>query len=305
MNHNVNQLPSAEFRDYLEDEVVRAFRRDRHSRYLRGVAVVLLSLALGSSAGIATAQIGNAARRDSLLAAASAELSLAALRLDLAQTVSADVSTKVSTGLLAPAAASEADADLRAAQAQAMHARANLDEIRASSQPPRNDLNAPLVDGRDFVIERIRYDLLAAQQRLTSAERALDEATRRVRVGAEMEHASMAADLEVVRARAALGVLAERQQLRVEWIERQTPAEQMLRRLRQAELRFDAMVAAKALSLAEHRYALAQEQHAVGQADQIDVLKAELELRERQLELTQIGRQLQNVERLGVVPPPE
>ncbi|HLV25445.1 MAG TPA: hypothetical protein VKZ41_03980 [Gemmatimonadales bacterium] len=299
MRDSVNHLPSAEFRDYLEDEVVRAFRRDRRSGSLRALGVVLLSIALGSSAGIAAAQIRDGARRDSLLQAAMAELSLSALRLDLARTVAADISSKVAIGLLSHVVASDAEADLRAAEAEAMHAKANVDEIRASSQPPRNELNAPLVDGRDFVLERIRYDLLGAQQRLTAAERALDEMTRRVRIGADSEMARLAIEHEATRARAALGVLAERQRLRLEWVEKQTPVEQLVRRLRQSELRFDAMVADKALELARQRLVLARQLHAVGQVEQIEVLKAELEVREREIELQQIARQLQQVERSG------
>lgn len=295
MRDDVNHFPSAEFRDYLEDEVVRTFRRDRRSRTFRALGVVLLCLTPGSSAGIAAAQIRDGARRDSLLQAAMAELSLAALRLDLARTVAADVSGKVASGLLSPVAASDAEADLRAAEAQAMHAKANVDEIRASWQPPRNELNAPLVGDRDFVLERVRYDLLGAQQRLTAAERALDEMTRRVRIGVESEPARLTTELEVARARAALGVLAERQRLRLEWVERQTPVEQLVRRLRQAELRFDAMVADKALELARQRFAMVRQQQAAGLVEPVEVLKAELEVREREIELEQIARQLQQI----------
>ncbi len=299
MRDDVNHLPSAEFRDYLEDEVVRTFRRDRHSRSLRALGVALLCITLGSSAGIAAAQIRDSARRDSLLQSAMAELSLSALRLDLARTVAADISSKVASGLLSPVAASDAEADLRSAEAQAMHAKANVDEIRASSQPPRNELNAPLVDGRDFVLERIRYDLLGAQQRLTAAERALDVMTRRVRIGAETEMARLTTELDVTRARAALAVLAERQRLRLEWTEKQTPVDRLVRRLRQAELRFDAMVAGQALELARQRFAVVRQQHAAGQIEQIEVLKAELEVREREVELQQISRQLQQIGQPG------
>lgn len=294
---DVTHLPTAEFRDYLEGEVVRAFRRHRGMRRLRSVAIVLASLALGSSAGIAAAQIRDGARRDSLLEAATAELQMAGLRLELARTVAADVSAKVDIGVLAPASLAAAEADLRAAEVQAMRARTNVEEIRASSQPPRDELNAPLVGGRDFVMERIQLDLLGAQQRLTAAERVLDEMTRRTRLGLEQEPARLEAELEVTRARAALGVLAERQRLRREWVERQTPADQLVRRLREAELRFDAMVAQQALQLAEQRLALVRQQRDVGLVGEIEVLKAELEMRERQLELQSIARQLQEVSR--------
>jgi len=297
MTDDTRHHPTPEFRDYLEGEVARTFRRERARRRLRTAALVVVSAALGSSGGLAAAQIRDAPRRDSLLAAATAEAGLVALRLDLARAAAADVATKVKVGVLAPASLAAVEADLRAVEAQAMRARLNVDEIRASSQPPRDELNAPLVDGRDFVLERIRLDLLGAQQRLSAAERTLEEATRRARVGAETELSRLEAELTVARARAALGALAQRQSLRREFLEKGTAGEQLVRRLRKAELRLDAQVAQQAVRLASERLDLVRKQQAVGRVDQIEVLKAELELRERQLELQLLARQLQQIGR--------
>ena len=65
-----------------------------------------------------------------------------------------------------------------------MRARYNIEEITATSQPPRDELSAPLVGGRDFVKDRIMLDLAAAQERLTTAEKVYSETERRARVGA-------------------------------------------------------------------------------------------------------------------------
>src|SRR5688500_7516131 len=78
---------------------------------------------------------------------------------------------------------------------RAARAQLNSEEIEASSQPPRDDLNAPLVGGRDFVTERIRLDLANAQHWLVVAERALATADRRVRVGAVSDLARAEAQL--------------------------------------------------------------------------------------------------------------
>jgi hypothetical protein len=259
--------------------------------------VVLAAVALGSTGGLAAAQLRDGARRDSLLAAATADLAMAAVRLDLARAVAEDVGAKVRTGVLAPGSLVAAEAELRAMEAQAARAQSRVDEIRLSSQPPRDELNAPLVNGRDFVLERIRLDLFDAQQRLTAAERAREEAARRVRIGAEGALSLLEAELDVARARAALGAGAERQSLRREFLEKGTAGDQLVRRLRQAQLRLDAHVAQHAVRLAEERLALARRQHAAGVVEQIEVLKAELEMRERQLELQLLARELQQIGR--------
>lgn len=113
-----------------------------------------------------------------------ADMALAATRLELAQAQHTDVTNKIKVGVLAASALSAAQAELRTMEAAAMRARLNVEEIKATAIPPRDDLNAPLVGGRDFVSQRIQLDLAVAQGRLTATEKALAEADRRERVGA-------------------------------------------------------------------------------------------------------------------------
>lgn len=297
MTHADLYAPTAEFRDYLEGEVVRTFRRDRMRGRLRTAMLVIASIVLGTSGGIATAQVRDSARRDSLLASANAELGVAAVRLDLARAVASDAQAKVLTGAGTPTSAAMADANLRAVEAQALRAKLNVDEIRLSALAPRDELNAPLVGDRDFVAERIRADLFAAQQRLTAAEAARDEVARRVRLGTAEEIEWLEAEAEVARARGVFGTLAQRQLLRREFREKGTSPEQLVRRLRVAELRFQVLAAQEGLKLATARLARIREQRAAGAADQIEVLKAELEMRELQREVQLMVEQMRQLER--------
>src|SRR5215218_1881570 len=101
--------PTPEFRDHLDRELTRALRRQSHAatetieaigdlshdlsrptarqrqqqsrRWLSVAAVALMSVALGTTAGLASAQMRDGARRDSLLEAARADAALVALRL--------------------------------------------------------------------------------------------------------------------------------------------------------------------------------------------------------------------------------
>lgn len=295
MTTDTAHRPSPQFRDYLEGEVIRGFRRVRGFERLRWLAVVIASLTVGATAGLASAQIREGAQRDSLLESATADMSLAATRLELARAQHADVSKKVKLGILGTASLAAADAELRHMEAAAARARLNMEEIRATSMPPRDDLNAPLVGARDFVTERIQLDLAVAQRRLTATEEALAEADRRARVGAGSDLARFDAELEAARARAALGVLAEQRKLRKEFVEQGTPAEQLARRLQHQQLRLDAMVAGTAVEVARQRLELIRKQRAVGVVGELEQLKAEVELKEREAELASLARRLKQL----------
>jgi hypothetical protein len=297
MSTETMHRPTPEFRDYLEGELSRVYRRNRTFRRYRGLAVVVASLAIGTSAGLASAQIRESAQRDSLLDAANADLALVAMRLELARAQVADVTAKVKVGALSSASAAAAQAELRRMEAMAMRATLNVAEIRATAQAPRDDLNAPLVNGRDFVTERLQLDLFTAQRGLTAAEETQAEVQRRVRVGAETELAVLDADLDLVRSRAALGVLAERRRLRKRFVEQGTPGDELARRMQQSQVRFDAMVAQEAVRVARARLAQVTKQRAVGMASELDQLRAELVVKERETELILLGRQLREMAR--------
>ena len=301
MTNDTTHMPTADFRDRLERTVAQAYRleqevndraRAKRMRWMRLAAVIVVSVAIGASAGVASGQIRDAARRDSLLDAAKADATLAALRLNLARERLADTKRRFDVGASDATTLANADAELRAMEAQAVRARYNIEEITATAQPPRDELNAPLVSagagGRDFVKDRIMLDLAAAQQRLTAAEGSFSDTDRRVRIGAASEIATLEAKVEVSRARARMAVLAQRLALRKEYLDRGTPVEQLSTRLADAQLQQDLAVAQDELALARARAALLERQRAAGIIGDFDLVQAKLKLQERELELQQL-----------------
>jgi outer membrane protein TolC len=295
MTTEIMHQPTPEFRDYLEGEIVREYRRHRSYARLRVAAILLATLAAGTTAGLASAQIRQGAQRDSLLETAQSDLALAALRLELARARLAEVQNQFKVGALGPASLTAAESELRQMEAQAARVKLNIDEIRASAMPPRDDLNAPLVGTRDFVTDRMNLDLFTAQQRMTAAEQALAQAEDRWRVGSVPEMTVQDARLELTKARAALGSLAERRKLRTEFLEQGTDVEELNRRFQQAQARFDAMVVQEAVKVMLERVKLLRERRAVGEASELDVLRAEIELKEREAELLLLARQLRGL----------
>ena len=295
MSEDILHQPTPEFRDFLEGEITREYRRHRSFGRLRAVAVVVASLAAGTTAGLASDQIREGAQRDSLLEVALSDLSLAGLRLELARARFTDVENKWKTGVVGRSSLATAESELRGIEAQAARAKLNVDEIRATSLPPRDELNAPLVSGRDFVTERMQLDLFAAQQRLTAAEQVHTEMESQVRVGAASELALLDTRLEVTRAGGTLGTLAERRKLRKEFVDVGTPGDQLMRRFQQAQLRHEAFVAQEGVTASRRRLKAIRDQHAVGAARDLDLLRAEVELKEREAELQLLARQLRDL----------
>lgn len=292
--------PSNEFREHLEWEVRTRFRRTerrralaRSTRWAKAAAIVGVSVAIGTTAGFASAQIRQNAGRDSLLAAARAEAGLAKLRLDLARAQADDVSLKVRVGAVDQQQLANATADLADMQAKMNRAGLNIEEITASGRAPSDDLNAPLVDGRDFVKQRIQVELMAVQQRLRAAESSQMEAERRARVGMEDDASQASASAEMARAKARMSVLAKELELRTEFLSKGTAVEDLAQRLNKVQLTADAFVAQEELKTAQARLALIEKRRAAGTADDVELLRARLDVKEREVELQKIARRLQ------------
>ncbi|MEX2285401.1 MAG: hypothetical protein WEE89_23145, partial [Gemmatimonadota bacterium] len=107
MTEDTTHTPAPEFRAQLEWEIARTYRREarlgalRHEkrgRWLRGAAIVVACIGMGTASGLATAQVRYNVQRDSLLEAAHAELEMISLRLELARARAGDVMKEVKIG---------------------------------------------------------------------------------------------------------------------------------------------------------------------------------------------------------------
>src|SRR4051794_21786174 len=85
ITHADTHRPTEAFRDFLEEEIHLAFRHDALRRRLRLAAVIMVSVAIGTTGGLASAQIREGSQRDSLLEAARADAALVSMRVDLAR----------------------------------------------------------------------------------------------------------------------------------------------------------------------------------------------------------------------------
>jgi hypothetical protein len=287
--------PTAEFREFLESEVVREFRRNRIFRRLRAAAVIVVSAGLGMSATLASAQVREKAQKDSILQAANAEGALAAMRFIFAKSQYAEQQKQVAVGAMSAAAIAEAEVQLAASEYEVARTILNIREIEATGLPARDELNAPLVRGEDFVKERLDGQAMLADRKLRAAERKRDEVARRVAVGADAQSELGMAELAVLRARAELVVLSLRINARAEFLKKGTAIQDLTRQIERTEIQQEIVVAQQALKNAQASLALVERQRGVGALTEVDVLRARLAVAERQLDLQKLAERLQQL----------
>jgi hypothetical protein len=306
--------PTPEFRAFLESEIARTLRLESRDvsparfgrrQRLRTAALFVGALALGALAGAAPTQVQDARHREQLMAATQADLQLAAMRLELARTAFDDAKRKFDVGVIGSAALAAAEAELRSEERDVARIRLNQEEIQLTSAPPRDDIAAPIAGSRDFASERLRLDMAAAQQRLRSLESALDEVERRHRVGAASPVALLDAQVEVARANGELRLLASRFGLRREFLEDDISLQQVETRLQRLELMHEADLVRRLHSLSEARLTNLRRLRELGTVEQLEVMRAEVEMLERSMELQRIGRQLQMLNRGQEGAPPD
>jgi hypothetical protein len=308
MTHDTEpHTPTPEFRAGLEAEVLRAFHREQRAaatRFwnrsrVRTLARVAAVLVIGMAVGAAPAQVQDARQRDSLITSALAEERLASLRYMLAREDYERAVKRVDVGLASRASLATAEADLRAAETQVRAIQLNIEEIRATSAPPRDDLAAPAISGRDFVKERLQLEAARAQRAFEAARAAAEESARRRELGLEAPVPELEAEVALATARSRLALLAGKLRLRERFVQTRTAAAEMERELRTLELEQDLMLAQRRAQLASARLRLVRDAIEKGTSSRADLLRAELETLEQMSEIEKIETQLRALRSRG------
>jgi hypothetical protein len=265
----------------------------RRRQRLRSAAILVAALALGAAAGAAPAQVQDARQREQLTSVAQAEQQVLLMRHELARVAYAEAHARFQVGVIGRESLAAAEAELRSMESRVARNRIDLEEIRAAAAPPRDEISAPLLGDRDFVSERLRLDLHGAQRQLTAAEVAVGEAERRHRVGAATRAALLEPQITHARATSEMQRLAGMLSLRQAFIEENLPVAEVERRVQRHELVVEAELARVLHDFAVDRLAWLREQHALGQASELEVMRATVEVMERATMKLQIAQRLE------------
>ena len=289
-----------EFRAYLEWQIESALRRETRFAApmsgrlprVRAAVMVLAALAIGGIAVAASEQVQDARQRDRLIETARSEEALVRLRVELARADFQDARRRFETGTVGRETLQAAESQLRAMEAALARIQIDIEEIRATSAAPRNDLQAPVVGLRDFVRDRLALDLETAQHALVAAEQALAQAQERFRVGVAPRAVQLQAEAEVAQARARMQQLRAMLDLRQRSLRGEIKVEELASALRRTELTFQRERLQREIELARGRVEDVRRLVTTGQATQLDFKRAEVELLEREGELQRIRQEL-------------
>lgn len=293
--------PTPEFRAHLEWQIETALRREtRLSAPVSGrvhqlglVLIVLAALATGGVVGIASGRLQDARQRDQLIEAARSEESLAQVRLDLARTELQEAQRRFETGTTGRETLLAAQRQVQDMQASLARIRLDIEEIRATSAAPRNELQAPVVGQRDFVRERLRLELESSQHALVAAEQALQQAQSRVDVGVAPPTALLQPESDLAQARARMQLAHGLIDLRDRFVRGEIKTEALAVAARRVELTSQQQRAQRELDLARRRVEELRSQLEIGRAGQLDVKRSEVTVLELQVELKRVQQELE------------
>lgn len=301
-------VPSAEFRAMLEAEVVRTYRRQAQfaagprrpgAGSIRGLLLLAAGLVLGVTTNFAFAQVQESQERNRALQAAMENRQLVALRLGLAEESLKAAQERFNVGVIGRDGLAAAESEVRDLRMWVMRTDLDIAEIRATAAPPRDELWAPRVGDRDFVIDRLKLEAALHQERLREAEQRLQSVERSHRVGAIPAGALAEAQAAAEDARRALELSGMKLQLRRQFFDEGLQTDELERRLQRFELASEIQHLQNAVRRAQERETLARERARVGAASQLDVKRAEVDVLELQMRLRGLAAQWERVRGRG------
>ena len=295
--------PTPEFRARLEWQILTALRREtRFSEPVlrpfggaRMTLAVVAALMIGALAGWIPGYAQENRDRNQLIENAESEASLLQLRLELVQKEREQIRRRVDVGASGPEALSAIEDQVRGLETALRRNQLDVEEIRATSAAPRDDLQAPLVRQRDFVAERLMLELSNAQRTLVGAERKAAAAHERFDVGLARQAEVQQSDVDVEKARTDMQLLAARLTMRRRVLHGEIKPDAAAPSLRRQELQLQLHQVRRELALSQNRLANARQLLSVGIGTEMDVKQAELQILEQQSQLAHLQQQLQTL----------
>ncbi len=177
MNH-FTQDPDPQFIDALEQQIRMTMRRSslldsidrdvslpkRKGMNMLGIATLMLaSMMLGATGTYAVVHQDPGPQRELLVRKAEIYLRQAQLRYQQAEADYEELKPLIEQEYMSKSEAEELELKIHEARAEVEHRQFDVDETLDSGKPVNDDLSAPLVKGKDFVIMRLEVRLKPAE----------------------------------------------------------------------------------------------------------------------------------------------
>lgn len=292
---NDKHQPSPEFVSNLEWQVRSALQRtDRFSEPVRPnrggtmkiVTLVLVSALLGAGGVVVKDEVQEARAQELLVAKTEAEIELAQLELEIMMSQLQEVERQYQAGTVGEEAVLMARTALQQAERRLASLRLDLEEIRESGKEPQDEISSPLVDGRDFVTERLELEEAVAGAALQVAQFRLARVQDLRNAGAVSQMEVTQGLLALQEAEAYLEELRNRMEAREAFLEGSLSAEEARKRFEIFETENQIQLMRAALDEGMIRYQEMEEQVERG-------LIPESELQKMRLQVMQLETQLE------------
>jgi outer membrane protein TolC len=261
--------------------------RSRLNLGMAAVGLVIISMAVGGGVVAAAYQAQASERRDSLASIYEQRAALAREQLALAEQDLRRAERRVAIGVEGQEIT--LDIQLKVAEVDALvkSLELQLAEIRLTSREPLTEVSAPLVDGRDFVSERLHIELSASKAASDVQRQLLQQTERKVAVGA-----ANPVDAEVVRAihqelQSAVTALEKKLEIRQAFLRKELDADLANLRVLQSEAEQRRATLAPKADRARKELQDVQSRFKIGLASVTEVAEAQVRLLKIQADLAQ------------------
>jgi len=200
-----------------------AFQRPAF-RVLKIAGLMLGSVALGAAAMGASQQIGESWRRELLEARLEVQVQLAEQRLQLQLDALGLTREQVAQGVRSDQDLLYFEYQIAEAESESATKALELEEVRRTGREPLGELSSPLVDGRDFVSERIQLQMRLAHHHLDMVRQQQDLTRRQADAGAVGRQEVEARDVVAREAELELDALAQKLDLRRAYLDHEISA---------------------------------------------------------------------------------
>jgi hypothetical protein len=297
MNHD--HQPTPEFVSNLEWQIRTAHQRGNRfsepTEFKNGgimkISVLVLASALVGAGGVVVKDgVQGLRAQEVLLTQVEGDLRMAGLRLQIARNQLEEVERMHQVGAIQEQALLESRVHARQAEAEYMKLSLDQEEVRSSGKGPQNELSAPLVDGRDFVAERLVLDEMVAAERLTAARAQFRRYQDLVAVGVIRSEELSEPRLALREAESQLTGIGEKISLRSRFLDGEMAPEDAMREYEISETQTRVDLLRQAYEAAVAQYRGVEERVDLGMIHESELLKARLQLMqaESQLELMEL-----------------
>jgi len=308
MNHD--HTPAPEFVSNLEWQIRTALRRERrfsepvHSRSggrMQIAALVLVSALLGAGGVVVKDEVQGARQKELLLAQVEADIRVAAAQRDLIRERLAEARRMLDDGTVSDETLREAQLQARQADLHLARLQLNEEEIRAGGKAPDDGVAAPLVNGRDFVSERLTLEASMLSEQRSLARERLRRAEDLRNAGMIREDQAVQAEMQLRTMDAQLQQLTTRMDLRRQVRAGALSGEEAQRQVELTNVETELAALASMREAAQAHLRLTEQRVAAGVAPQSELGEARLAVMqmESRMEILQLKQRILEEEAAG------